>query len=76
MMIKNFYFFTATVLDWIFRKLYGCFERIDYTKRFAGKGFAVGDQIVCIRSKLKIKYLRQTLWNTNSGGNFLTLIKG
>ena len=32
------------------------------------EGFAVGDQKVCIRSNLKIKYKKQTFWNTNSGG--------
>ena len=41
---------------WIFGKLYGCIERIDYAKRFAGKSFAVGDQKVCTKSILKFKY--------------------
>ena len=35
---------------------------------FVGKSFAVGGQKVCIRSKLKIKYMKQTFWNTSSGG--------
>ena len=32
------------------------------------KEFCFGDQKVCTGSKLKIKYMKQTFWNTSSGG--------